>query len=80
MNQLPYLNVSKPTPTNYQVTTKAHNITPLYITEYSSGFLLLLLKQPRTQHVTTITSFTGVLVDKSGQLPLLLGLSIISMN
>jgi hypothetical protein len=57
MNQLPYLNVAKPTPTNYGLTIKAQNITPLYFTEYSSGFLLSLVKQPGTTRKTA-TSFT----------------------
>ena len=43
--------IAKPTPTNYGLTIKAQNITRLCITEYSSGFISLLLKQPGTQHV-----------------------------
>ena len=43
------------------------------ITEYSSGFLLLLVKQPGIQHVKSPLLLLE-LVDESGLLPLLSGL------
>jgi hypothetical protein len=48
--------------------------THLYITEYSSGFILLLVK-PGTQHVKS-PFLLLVLVDKIGLLPLLSGLHV----
>ena len=75
MNQLPYLNVAKPTPTNYGLTIMAQNITPLYITEYSSGFLSLSVKQTETQHVKPPLLLLA-LVDESGLLPLRSGLPL----
>ena len=51
MNQLAYVNVQKPTPSEISTNSAEYKSTHLYITEYSSGFLLLLVKQPGTQHV-----------------------------
>jgi hypothetical protein len=46
MNQLPYLNVAKPTPTNYGLTTiKEQNINSLYITQHVKPPLLLLVDE-----------------------------------
>jgi hypothetical protein len=68
MNQLQYLNVPKPTPTNYRLTITGQNITPSYITEYSSGFLILLVKQQGRQHVKRRAPLLLiVLVDESAR-------------
>ena len=62
-------------PGNEVANSAEYKSTHLYITEYSSGFLLLLVKQAGTQHVKS-PFLLLVLVDKIGLLPLLSGLHV----